>query len=54
MGLKIENAVGKLSEQNVEGIINSSNSYLILGSGTAGDTRDAGGYLEMMISITGV
>jgi O-acetyl-ADP-ribose deacetylase (regulator of RNase III) len=38
-------AIGKLSEQDVNGFVNSSNSYLILGSGSACDTRDAGGYL---------
>lgn len=36
---------GRLTEQRMDALFNSSNTYMILGSGTAEDVRNAGGYL---------
>ena len=36
--------VGKLTSQNVDLLVNSANTYLLLGSGTAEQIRETGGY----------
>jgi O-acetyl-ADP-ribose deacetylase (regulator of RNase III) len=42
----VEVVTGKITEQKADMIVNSSNTYLLLGSGTAENVRDAGGYLS--------
>jgi len=43
--VKISIESGNITNQNVDLLINSSNTYLILGSGTAEQIRESGGYL---------
>jgi O-acetyl-ADP-ribose deacetylase (regulator of RNase III) len=43
--ISIEVKTGNITEQDVNLLVNSSNTYLLLGSGTAEQIRDAGGYL---------
>ena len=42
----IEVISGRITDQNVDLIVNSSNSYLLLGSGTSEQVRETGGYLS--------
>jgi len=42
--IKISIEEGNITNQNVDLLVNSSNSYLLLGSGTAEQIRKAGGY----------
>jgi len=44
--VSIEVKIGSITNQNVDLLVNSSNSYLLLGSGTAKQIREAGGYLS--------
>jgi len=44
--ISIEVKPGNIAHQNVDLLVNSSNTYLLLGSGTAEQIREAGGYLR--------
>jgi len=44
--ISIEVKIGNITDQNVDLLVNSSNSYLLLGSGTSEQIREAGGYLS--------
>jgi len=41
----IEISAGALTDQRVDLLVNSANTYLLLGTGTAEQVRDAGGYI---------
>jgi O-acetyl-ADP-ribose deacetylase (regulator of RNase III) len=43
--LSVDVRTGRLVDQDADLLINSSNTYLLMGSGTAKQVRDAGGYL---------
>jgi O-acetyl-ADP-ribose deacetylase (regulator of RNase III) len=43
--ISVDVKIGRLVDQNADLLVNSSNTYLLMGSGTAKQIRDAGGYL---------
>jgi len=45
--ISIEIKTGNITNKNVDLLVNSSNTYLTLGSGTAEQIREAGGYLPI-------
>jgi O-acetyl-ADP-ribose deacetylase (regulator of RNase III) len=44
--ISIEIKTGNITNQSVDLMVNSSNTYLLLGSGTAEQIREAGGYIS--------